>query len=166
MDRRSSPMAGSTVTSDTPEAICLLEHWLCRALSVALTTHTAEQGDHNVLTCVNLYRGVYFLLRLCVCPSLPFVSPTSIVLAESPFLFYPMLSCSPSHPLLPMGLFTLGLAAHTSLSHQAERHRSQSYTELHQDIQAMQKGPVTEKRDVKKTTFLYPLEVQWMDVPG
>lgn len=42
--------------------------------------------------------------------------PAFIVLADSPLLFYPVISCSPIHPLLPEGLFMLGLAARTSLT--------------------------------------------------
>lgn len=126
-----SPVAGSYVIPDTPVAICLPEHWSCRALSDIdprlLTLFIL--GAKSIHSC----RAEYPVRCASVLETIP---PPHLHLLRLPsshppslfwqtVLFYPVISCSPIHPFLPRGLFMLGLAANTSLtpSWEAQIHR-------------------------------------------
>lgn len=107
----SSPVAVSSVTFDTPVAICLPQHWLCRVFSGALTTSLDLCVSTLFISGVNPYtrcRNQSSSFSLCVFFQVhlpPFLPPTShslspafIVLADSPLLFNSVISCSPIHP--------------------------------------------------------------------
>lgn len=138
-----------------------------RALIVLCPLRCPDHAVIDVLTLfilgVNPYTGVeHFFLLLSVCPfsrpstplplTSPFFSSAFIVLADSPLLFYPVISCSPIHPLPPVGFFMLGLAAHTSLT-------------LGWEAQ-IQPAPSTgraksKRKDVKTTSSLCHYEITW-----
>lgn len=134
--RPNSPVAWSCMTFDTLMRICLFKRRLCRVLSDTLPTLSAIatytdliqsccKGNLKKKKCLTHSFFLISFSTICVfvvsstqCslpPTSPFFFTAFIVLADSPLLLYPVISCSPIHPVLPKGLFMLGLAAHTSL---------------------------------------------------
>lgn len=159
MGRYSSPMAGSSMKFATLVTICLLNHWystntvsslaLCPHCRLLLSIDLVYSWSKSIYKYRTLLPSLQYL-RVCPLPSpvppiSPFSSPAFTVQADSLLLFYPVDSCPPIHPLLSEGLFTLGLAAHTSLIPMLTATDSRTHSQLHEDKQAKQKGPITER---------------------
>lgn len=100
------------------------QHKSCCVLPGALPILSPVCTDCVCSRCKFTFRcRLAFLQHLCVCPppppvppTPPFFSPALTVQADSLLLLCPVCSCSPILPLLPEGLFMLGMAAHTSLT--------------------------------------------------
>lgn len=141
-----SPVAGSYVIPDTPVAICLPEHWSCRALSDIdprlLTLFIL--GAKSIHSC----RAEYPVRCASVLETIPPPISTSYV-----SLLLTHLHCSGrqscfiqsslAHPSIPFspGDYSCSAWLLTPLSHQAERRRSTDTPQLNRDMQAMQKRP-------------------------